>query len=284
MTELSKWIQEFLDAKNWQQQELAIEWHQGASEGKLSTFETRLSKIMGDEEEGYKYALKTPPRLAALAAALGVSEEMLRSRLEAELDRTTLIIGPDVDSQAVAFVQELAQASEGRVCVLNLAAASREDVRDAALKSRSPLIVIGPTSPRDFFEGAMLKVSVVTIHRGRYQLEGRPDLTVLAAARLRDEDGMPMVPLLKLESKLRQHAEAERRSQQNQYGRAHDTRLSREETLALSSMNAADAAGREASFRLNVICHKPNAQMLRNYVILAVFARAAEQNRGVCPG
>lgn len=105
MTALAEIIGQELSKRGWQQRQLAHEWQATVGEGKVSTYETRLSKLLNDDSEGYEFLFaEKGERLAGLAAVLGRETGELRRICEVDMRRPTLVLDPRLpDSQRAFF-------------------------------------------------------------------------------------------------------------------------------------------------------------------------------------
>lgn len=205
MTELASMIHEFLEARAWQQKQLAHEWMTNAGSGSPDTYVTRLSKLLNDADEAFDFVLdrQHPERLEGLAKALSMEPSRLRALCEATQRRITLVLDPDLGEKTRAHLRRCAEASAGKFhCVEPQGEAPidpdelRTTLRDLAREHRNAVVVLGAPS-RDclaFFQGAAVRTSFVESLRPGYRLSALPDLLPPVTRSLFDIDGMPMIP------------------------------------------------------------------------------------------
>jgi hypothetical protein len=196
MSTLADTIRQGLTRLTWQQKELALSWAEALGAEKPSTYETKLSKLMNDEDEGYRFLLDGedgPARLAALARTLELAPELLRQMAEKSRARVTLILHPEVPATSREWLERSAGASDGAFSCVDATDSSPEGIRDLAERYRNTVVVVATDSNRAFFEGARIKTTRVQERNGRPELDGLPGLVPPPEAKLRDDDGMPML-------------------------------------------------------------------------------------------
>lgn len=250
MTALAKAIQERLVELGWQQKTLAHAWYERVGSGSPSTFVTRLSKLMNDEQEGYDFVLdEKEDRLSPLADALDWTPEKLRALIDAALAGTTLVLHPKLPEAVSAFLLKR-QESGAYKCTLVDGAGSnggvREVLKDAAKSARNAFVVI-PDSSRDhdFFEGAGVRTTRVEPAEPGYKLVALPDLIPKLPPKLHDDDGTAMVPDTGIEHRYRARLNADSR---DSYGQIRE-RPSEDDPF-VRAIRQADAEGRLVTFRL----------------------------------
>lgn len=215
MTALATAIQERLDELGWQRKTLAHAWCQRVGNGSGSTFVTRLSKLMNDDQEGYDFLLEDKEdRLAGLAEPLGWPPEKLRALIDAALARTTLILHPQVPEAVAAFLHKRQEADAYRCVQVDGAGGNggvREALRDAATSARNAFVVVPNDRDHDFFQGADVRTTQVEPASPGYKLVALPDLIRPLQPKLHDDDGMPMVPDEATEGSYRERMTADPR-------------------------------------------------------------------------
>ena len=199
MTHLSDWIRDRLAERGWQQKQLAHEWQAEVGEGSVGTYESRVSKIMRDDDDGYAYLVDDPKRLSRFAKLMGTDADDVRRRIESERQRLTVVLDARMKEDRVRFFQRRAQLSEGKFEIAlpkvnGSADGARDAMRDLAIKSRNPVVALNSERDRDFFAGAGIDARAVIKQAPGYRLEGLEGLTAPLPPRLFDDDGMPMVP------------------------------------------------------------------------------------------
>lgn len=247
MTALAKAIQERLVELGWQQKQLAHEWCQRVGKGRGTTYETRLSKLMNDDQDGYDFLLEDKEdRLSGLAEPLGWTPEKLRALIDVALARPTLILHPELPEAIAAFLLKRQESGAYNCTQVDGAGGNggvREALRDAAKSARNAFVVI-PNSSRDhdFFEGAGVRTTSVVPANPGYKLVALPDLIRPLDPKLFDDDGMPMVPDEAIERSYRERMT-------DDYHR-HASRPVSEDDDRVRAIRMADAEGRLVTFRL----------------------------------
>ncbi|MCE7890980.1 MAG: hypothetical protein DYH12_15000 [Sorangiineae bacterium PRO1] len=247
MTALAKAIQERLVELGWQQKTLAHAWYERVGSGSPSTFVTRLSKLMNDEQEGYDFVLdEKEDRLSGLAEPLGWTPEKLRALIDAALARATLILHPQLSEAVSAFLVKR-QAPDAYKCVHVEGAGSnggvREALRDAAKKERNAIVVVPHDGDHDFFDGAGIKTSRVDATKPGYRLVALPDLLRPVDPKLFDDDGMPMVRDEAIERSYRERMSVDPKREPHRHPLD-------ETDPRVRAIRQADAEGRLVTFRL----------------------------------
>lgn len=258
MTALATAIQERLDELGWQRKTLAHAWFERVGNGSLSTFVTRLSKLMNDDQDGYDFLLEdTQDRLAGLAEPLGWTPKKLRGLIDADLARPTLILHPQLPEAVAAFLLKRQESGAYQVHSVAVDGAAsdggvREVLKDTAQSTRNAFVVI-PDSSRDhdFFKGASVRTTRVEPANPGYKLVALPDLIQPLAPRLHDDDGMPMVPDEEVEQSYREALNPRAR---DPYGRPRERPS--EADPRVRAIRQADAEGRLATFRLEDVEHR----------------------------
>ncbi|MBL8719822.1 MAG: hypothetical protein JNL79_27785 [Myxococcales bacterium] len=243
--DLSQTITRQLEALGWQQKQLAHEWHRASGEKiSVSTFVSRLSNLMNDEENGYAFVAETAEgngRISSLASVLGVEVSHLRALVAATASRPTLIFGDHVPESQRAYFEKRAARFPARLrCVtaggeLGLAPA-RERLRDAAKKHRNAYVVVADARDADFYAGAGVRTTQVEEVPKGFRIPEVPEMSLQQTARTVDDDGMPMVGDERIEASLRQAAS-------RSYGRKD------EDAKWLQVIADADADDRPVTFR-----------------------------------
>ncbi|MBE7480608.1 MAG: hypothetical protein HS104_11585 [Polyangiaceae bacterium] len=136
MTALARAIQARLGELGWQQKTLAHEWCQRVGNGSPSTYVTRLSKLMHDEQDGYDFLLEEKEdRLSGLAEPLGWTPEKLRALIDAALARPALVLHPQLAEPVAAFLLKRQESGAYKCTQVDGADSNggvREALRDAA--------------------------------------------------------------------------------------------------------------------------------------------------------
>lgn len=250
MTALATAIQARLVELGWQQKMLAHEWCQRVGNGSPSTFVTRLSKLMNDDQEGYDFLLEDKEdRLAGLAEPLGWPPEKLRALIDAALAGTTLVLHPALPEAVAAFLLKRQESGAYKCTQVDGAGSNggvREVLKDAAKSARNAFVVI-PDSSRDhdFFEGAGVRTTRVEPAKPGYRLVALPDLIPKLPPKLHDDDGTPMVPDAGIEHRYRERLNDDSR---DSYGQIRQ-RPSEDDPF-VRAIRQADAEGRLVTFRL----------------------------------
>jgi len=275
MTRFSQWIGALLAGRGWQQKRLAYEWQAKVGEGSAGTYESRLSKIMNDDDAGYDYLLDDPARLAAFAELLGASDDEVRRRVEAEKRRPTVVLDPRLDRRCLRFFERRAELSEGELDVAvpeqgGDAEAVREAMRQLAAEVRNPVAALSTKRDLDFFRGAGVNARLVIQDMRGFHLDGMEGLTAPLPPRLHDDDGMPLVPWPELEDSCRAMVEDRDRNR-------HAPPPSEQDRESIERIRAADAEGREPSFRLERLASPPSGRELAAMVLHAVFEDQPER-------
>lgn len=278
MTALAKAIQERIVELGWQQKTLAHAWFERVGNGSPSTFVTRLSKLMNDEQDGYDFVLdEKEDRLSPLAGALDWTPEKLRALIDEALAGTTLVLHPKLPEAVSAFLLKR-QASGAYKCTQVDGAGSnggvREVLKDAANSARNAFVVI-PDSSRDldFFEGAGVRTTRVEPARPGYRLVALPDLITKLPPKLHDDDGTPMVPDAGIEHRYRERLNDDSR---DSYGQIRQRPS--EDDPCVRAIRQADAEGRLVTFRLEDVQAEHRWQpwpgAIKNRALQDAFARA----------
>lgn len=254
MTALARSIDERLKELDWQRKRLAHEWLERVGNGSHATYETRLSKLLNDDQDGYDFLLGE--RSASLADALGWSAEHLSALVERSLKAPTLLLDPGVPDDFKTFVGSRHQLDYDAFNFVlvdcgPVAKGVREHVRDQAKKYRKPIVVLADGKDADFFQGAGLITSRFERASPGYVLVACPDLFPKLPAKLFDDDGTPMVPDEGKESYYRERLVE---SQQSQQQRWNSRPIGESEKLWLDVIAQADAEARPVSFRVDWLC------------------------------
>ena len=274
MTTFITFVDERLAALGWLRKQLALEWHQRVGDGSPTTFESRLSKLLNCEDDGYTFLFNDDGiRLEALAAALGCAPEDVRRRAEADRDRVTLVLDPRLSSDQKAFFERRERVGDRfRVCLSpepsGDAEASRERLRADAKSSRNAIVVVADDTDRLFYEGAGIRSSRVVKAAGRFQLISAPELTEPLPPETTDAlDGMPMVPEPEWENHYRALMErmASSSRQVEKHEVAHAERW-------LRRIQEADDSHSLVTFRLDWLEKRPSPSDLRKLVLERVEA------------
>ncbi|MBE7481643.1 MAG: hypothetical protein HS104_16890 [Polyangiaceae bacterium] len=277
MTALAKAIQERLVELGWQQKMLAHEWCQRVGKGSGATYETRLSKLVNDDQEGYDFVLDDKEdRLSALAGVLDWTPEKLRSLIDAALVSTTLILHPALPEAVAAFLLKRQESGAHKCTQVDGADSNggvREVLKDAAKSVRNAFVVI-PDSSRDhdFFEGAGVRTTRVEPANPGYKLVALPDLIQPLAPKLHDDDGMPMVPDQAIEQSYRESLNPASR---DPYGRPRERPS--EDDPCVRAIREADAEGRLVTFRLESVQRRygwqPSPEQVKTRALQDAFER-----------
>ena len=140
----------------------------------------------------------------------------------------------------------------------------REAVRDLALSSRNPVVVIPDDSDRDYFVGARITTSRVEPTRPGFRLVEFPELTPPLPPRIHDDDGMPMIPDPKAEA---QHRAFIQQTKERQRGRPSEPQANNKWEDRISE---ADADGTPVTFRLDWLEKAPTADDLKRAVTTGI--------------
>ncbi len=249
-------IEEWLKERGAQQKQLAHAWQERVGSGEVSTYETRISKLMNDEDEGYDFLLKakSTERLEGLAACLGLPTEELATICRAARSCRTLVLDPRLPHPQKNFFETRAGLSAGafRASAPNGEFAPqppREAMKSLAQQARNPLVVLQNERDRDFFEGAGLTTSTVIERHPGFSLVAQPDWFPMLPIRLHDDDGTPMLPDTDMEARYRQQiGQSEQRRSFGAFQAQAPT--SRYEPWT-SAIERADTEGRPVTFRLD---------------------------------
>ena len=106
MTTFADFVSQLLQELGLQQKEVADAWQRRMGAGEVSTYETKLSKVLNDDEEGYGWLLDkkdAAKRMAALAECLGVEPKHLQVLCEGARHRKTLVLHPRLPVAQQAF-------------------------------------------------------------------------------------------------------------------------------------------------------------------------------------
>ncbi|MBK8939222.1 MAG: hypothetical protein IPM79_16755 [Polyangiaceae bacterium] len=181
MTKLSDFLKQHLDATSRAQKDVSGAFHtelvsRGGKELSMNTIEPKLSKLLSGSEEGARFFLDDAQRLAALASAVGVSEEeILRLR-----GVRTLVLDPRLDKGVAEYLRARAESPDARhACV---SAADRDELRRMGKERVGCLVVLADLSDRAFFEGADVDFTTVSKHPRGWLLEKHPELVPLPPA------------------------------------------------------------------------------------------------------
>lgn len=282
MTALATAIQERLDELGWQRKTLAHAWFERVGNGSPSTFVTRLSKLMNDEQDGYDFLLEEKEdRLTGLAEPLGWPPEKLRALIDAALAGTTLVLHPALPEAVAAFLLKRQESGAYKCTQVDGAGSNggvREALRDAAKSARNAYVVI-PDSSRDldFFEGAGVRTTRVEPANPGYKLLALPGLIQPLAPKLHDDDGTPMVPDEAIEQSYR---ESMNPSARDPYGRPRERPS--EDDPRVRAIREADAEGRLVTFRLEDVQRRygwePSPEQIKTRVLQDAFARVFPEN------
>lgn len=247
MTALAKAIQERLAELGWQQKTLAHAWYERVGSGSPSTFVTRLSKLMNDEQDGYDFVLDDKEeRLSGLAEPLGWTPEKLRALIDAALAGTTLVLHPALPEAVAAFLLKRQEAGAYKCTQVDGAGSNggvREALRDAAKSARNSFVVVPNDRDHDFFEGAGVRTTRVELANPGYKLVALRELIPALPPKLHDDDGMPMVPDEAIERSCRERMSVDPRRE------PHWQPLD-ETDPRVRAIREADAEGRLVTFRL----------------------------------
>lgn len=237
----------------WQQKQLAIEWQKQVGKGSISTYETRLSKLMNDEADGLDFILdeREPERLPALAKCLGWTNDALRTDCERERSRKTLILHPQLSTDRKAFLVKRAELSAGEFVCVEATSADRDALRDLAKKSRNAVVVLVNDRDSEFFQGAGVGTSTLEPASFGFNLVRFSALTRPLPAKLRDDDGTLMLPDTETVNHYR-NTRINRESYVRQHG-AHLFPPSEFEQGVEAQLEQAKLSGLEPTFRAPMV-------------------------------
>ncbi len=215
--DLATMIEAQLKQRGWQQKTLAHEWHRATGGRKtVSTFESRLSNLMNDEDEGYAFLLEAKDaddRLAGLAKCLDLDPTELRRLAEASRARPTLVFGDHIAENRRLFFEKRATAFPARLRCVRCDGASggsaREALRDTARKYRNSYVIVDNDRDREFYAGADVRTKHITGDPKGFSIAGIPEISLQRPARTDDDDGMPMFADAKLEAEYRRGGKAD---------------------------------------------------------------------------
>lgn len=248
-------IRSRLEALGWQQKQLAYEWHRAAGKKKatsVSTYESRLSNLMTEEEDGYTFVDETDEgasRLEALACVITVPIANLRAVLDATKIRPTIVFGERTPDEQLLFFEKRADRFPTRLRVVRVTGSEgtpRERLRDTARKYRNAFVVVSGRNDGEFYAGAGVRTTEVQkVNRG-YRIEQVPELSLRRPPRIADADGMPMFADPKVEAEFREIADARRP----------ETRPRSEHEKWLARIEEADAEDTPVTFRHDWLMEK----------------------------
>ena len=285
MSEVSRAIADRLKERGWEQKQFAHEWHEKVGRGSISTFETHgVSKLVNDEEEGFAFVLDAKEAdecLRGLATVLNWKPEDLRAKCEAARGRPTLVLHPRLPEEQVAFFKKRAAMfpDSFRYVEANGAAKNgnaREIIRDLAKKyGPNAIVVVADDSDREFFAGADVRTSLVGAARPGFMLLALPDLTPMLPPRLRDDDGMVMIPSAKAEVFYREKIEQSEGS-----GSRGRREPGEQDKRWMERIQQADEEGSQVTFRIDWLLdfwgNPPDSAKLRDLALaMATFALRA---------
>lgn len=267
-------INERLNTRGWQQKQLAFEWQAAVGAGEVSTYESRISKLLNAERDGFEFLAdekKGPDRRRGLAAALDLESEAFEQLFDRAVQAPTLIVHPWVEEPARRFLQQRAARPDApfRIRSWNANGAdAREAVRNAAAKAWRPIVVLPHERDRDFFQGAGLDTTLVETRDRGFTLSAAPELTAPMPAQLVDADGMPMVPDPDLEKYHRERlADLARNA-----GRYRQELSARDQRWA-AVIRDADESCRPVTFRVDWLASVPAAEQLKTAILSWVVAQ-----------
>jgi hypothetical protein len=272
MMTLADLITSRLHELGWQKKKLAHEW-QGAM-GKEGSYDSRVSRLLHERPEEYESLRRDDDLVAALAKALQADVAIVRRALEVSLRRPTLVLHPSLQERARAFFLKRSRiAPHTFACVEpdGPAAPTCETLRDLARGKLNPIVVLPGEADRGFFKGAELATTLVEPTETGFRISAMPDLIAPLPPRLKDADGMPMLPDEGLERRYRSRMERINGS------RAH---IEDDELKWFDTIREADEEGRKVTFRADWLLRtSPSEQELRRWVLESVSAKLASARR-----
>lgn len=254
-----------LDELGWQQKTLAFEWQKRTGKGSVTTYESQLSRLLNDDDEGFAFLLEgkeSRDRLRALASALQWEAEELRVRCTAARDCPALIFSSDIPKAQIEFFTTRAARFPDRVRCAVLDGSDelpeRERLRDLARKKRNAVVIVKNGRDHDFFAGAGIKTAHVERAQPGFRIEGMPDLFPALPARSQDVDGMQMLPDAEVEKRYREpHAQWDRSEKGQRW---------------IRRIQEADDEGTPVTFRLDWLVdewggQEPDAEKIHDAII-----------------
>ncbi|MCB9610151.1 MAG: hypothetical protein H6716_26425 [Polyangiaceae bacterium] len=153
---------------------------EGIEDLRFSTLETRLSKLVNGDPDGWEFFSATPERLDALATVL----EMTPDALQAIAARTVLVLHPDLGADVVEYVEACARVDGAKIATVRVASLSDEQdgrdakvaVRDEFRRHKRAIAVVPNADDAEFLRGAEVRLSLVQDSPRGYVLEADPDL------------------------------------------------------------------------------------------------------------
>lgn len=266
MSRLSEFLRAHMTARGLTQKDVAAtfldELQRRAGERAVSwpTVEPKLSKLVAGSNEGEKFFFDGGPRLAALGAALEVSEEELRALAAAR----TLLLHPGLPTEVAGYLRTRADAAGARHWIDDEVVAGppeevRVALRDRAQRFPRSLVVLPDGQDQAFFDGADVRTSTVeSVPRG-WLLVTERDLVTLPPPPepLRFEGDEPLFPCPSLAEEMRRHREAQ--SRHWSYGR---------EPRIPDRCERADLEEREPTFTLaEIAAHRRHPERARIVVL-----------------
>lgn len=269
-----------LEALGWQQKQLAHEWHAAVGSGKVSTFETRLSKLVNREAEGLEFLVdekEGDARREGLATALGVPRDTVEQLVGRERELRTLLLHPRLPSATRAFLERRGLRPDAPFRVRPVDDPSlepRDALNVAARKAWRPLVVLPDSRDEDFFHGARVPTTQVRATERGFELIGAPELTKPKPPLLFDADGMPMIPDEENEKGARKAiALLDGGDGRSQWGSPPT------ETPWTRAVREADDDCRTVTFRLDWFVKAPDADEFKRVVLAWVAEHLRPHNR-----